>query len=92
MADTERTSREPVEHAEAAGRTDPIERPSREPIELAEASRGTHLMSVVRVPDGFIAPSAALTPVTAQSASATTGGGQDSAGAVASGPDQQSVE
>ncbi len=92
MADTERTSREPVKRVEAGGRTDPIERPSREPIELAEASRGTHLMGVVRVPDGFVAPSAALTPVTAQSASPPTGGGQDSADAVAGGPDRQSAE
>jgi hypothetical protein len=90
VAETERTAREPVE--EAGRRTDPVERPSREPVELAEASRGTHLMDVVTVPDGFVAPSAALTPVTAQSASPSAGGGHDSTGGATDGPDQQSAE
>jgi hypothetical protein len=92
VTDTERTSGEPVERADTGGRIDPIERPSREPIELAEASRGTHLMDVVRVPDGFIAPSAALTPVTAQSVAPPIGGGQDSVGAANGSPDPQSAE
>jgi hypothetical protein len=47
------------------------DRTERVPIELAETRKGTHLMDLVNVPDGFVAPSAVI-QVQIQSAQAPT--------------------
>ena len=67
-----------------------IDRTAREPIELAETRKGTHLMDAVRIPDGFVAPSAAITTVQAQAAATSTV--QASPADVGGGPDRQRSE
>lgn len=49
-------------------------RTPREPIELAETRKGTHLMDAVRVPDGFVAPSAAIVAAPIQASVQASGG------------------
>jgi hypothetical protein len=49
---------------------------NREAIELSESRRGTHLQPEVGLPPGFIPPSAALAPPSAEPAAAPSASGQ----------------